>query len=216
MWGANSRSWVFAKAIVGVAICVVAAVVAVPTAASAAPDEPWPYVWPVQAPITDPFRAPASPYGPGNRGIEFATVPGQEVVAAGAGTVTFAGQVGGRLFVTVLHPDGVRTSYSFLRSIAVARGQLVGRGQKVGSAAAVFHVGARIRDAYIDPAVLFGGAPSSPRLIARSGALRPAGQVLFDRRPRTALFELGRAGATALMRVVAEPVQSRTGTNSGA
>jgi len=216
MWGANSRWWIVVKGVVekAVAISVVVAVVAVPTAASAAPDDPWPYVWPVQAPITDPFRAPVSPYGPGNRGIEFATLPGQDVVAAGAGRVTFSGQVGGRLFVTVLHPDGVRTSYSFLRSTAVVRGQVVGRGETIGSAAAVFHVGARIGDAYIDPAVLFGGAPTSPRLIARSGAVRPVSQRLFDGRSRSVLFELGRTGAAGLMRLAAEPIQSRSGTIS--
>ena len=26
---------------------------------------------PVDAPVLDPFRAPAGPYGPGNRGIEY-------------------------------------------------------------------------------------------------------------------------------------------------
>jgi len=194
---------------------VFAGIVFVPTAVLASPDDPWPYVWPVQAPITDPFRAPASPYGPGNRGIEFATVPGQEVVSAGAGIVTFSGQVGGRLFVTVAHPDGVRTSYSFLRSIAVTKGQEVGRGETVGSAAAVFHVGARIGDAYVDPAILFGGAPSSPRLVARFDEQRPRGQSLSRGQQSSALFELGLAGATGLMRFVAEPVQSRTDTTSG-
>lgn len=212
MWGANLRRWI---AVVGVLLGFVTAVVAVPTAVLAAPDDPWPYVWPVQAPITDPFRAPASPYGPGNRGIEFATVPGQEVVAAAAGTVTFSGQVGGRLFVTVSHPDGVRTSYSFLRSILVGRGQVVGRGEPIGYAAAVFHVGARIGDAYIDPAVLFGGAPSNPRLVVRTGALNNVSRSPDDRQPTSALFELGRAGARGLMRVVGEPVQSRTGATSG-
>src|SRR2546426_469687 len=37
---------------------------------------------PVEAPVTDPFRPPLTPYGPGNRGIEYATVPGASVHAA--------------------------------------------------------------------------------------------------------------------------------------
>ncbi len=122
------------------------------------PDDPWPYRWPVAAPIVDPFRPPATRYGPGNRGVEMATVPGQAVVAAREGTVTFAGPVAGARYVTVLHPDGVRTSYSYLASVAVSRGQAVTAGQTLGTTGSRFHVGARIGDAYVDPAVLFGGA----------------------------------------------------------
>src|ERR687884_2023890 len=67
---------------------------------------------PVDGPVIDPFRPPATPYGPGNRGIDYRTVPGELVRAAADGDVVFAGQVGGSLPVVVLHPDGIRTSYS--------------------------------------------------------------------------------------------------------
>ena len=77
---------------------------------------------PVDAPVTDPFRPPLTPYGPGNRGIEYATVPGTLVRAAADGLVVFAGPVAGALHVTVLHGDGIRTSYSFLAVIRVRRG----------------------------------------------------------------------------------------------
>ena len=121
------------------------------------PDDPWPYRWPVLAPVVDPFRPPSTPYGPGNRGVEMATTPGQTVVAAREGRVTFAGPVAGSLYVTVLHPDGVRTSYAYLASITVTRGQVVAAGQPLGTTGSRFHVGARIGDAYVDPAILFGG-----------------------------------------------------------
>ena len=36
---------------------------------------------PVSAPVIDPFRLPFGPYGPGNRGLEYATRPGQPAAA---------------------------------------------------------------------------------------------------------------------------------------
>ena len=51
------------------------------------------YSPPVSAPIGDHFRAPATLYGPGNRGLEYVTQPGTDVRAAGDGIVAFAGVV---------------------------------------------------------------------------------------------------------------------------
>ncbi len=113
---------------------------------------------PVDAPVVDPFRAPSAPWAAGNRGIEYATDPGTRVGAAADGTVAFAGMVGGSLHVVVSHADGVRTSYSFLRTALVHRGDRVVRGQPVGTTGNRFHFGARIGDVYIDPALLFGDA----------------------------------------------------------
>ncbi len=127
-------------------------------AAGGAADDPWPYVWPIDAAVTDPFRPPATRYGPGNRGLEFATDPGMEVRAARAGTVTFSGQVGAALHVTVRHSDGVRTSYSYLLAAAVSRGDSVATGQPIATTGVRLHVGARIGKAYIDPAILFGAS----------------------------------------------------------
>jgi hypothetical protein len=115
------------------------------------------YIPPVDAPIADPFRPPAGPYGPGNRGLEYTTTPGTPVAASADGTVTFAGVVAGALHVTVLHADGVRTSYSFLAGVAVVGGQRVAQGDRVGTAGVRLHFGARLGDAYFDPATLFTG-----------------------------------------------------------
>src|SRR5205807_257782 len=116
---------------------------------------------PVAAPVADPFRPPSNAYGPGNRGLDYATTPGAEVKAAADGDVVFAGQVGGTLHVVVLHGDGIRTSYSFLSSIGVHRGDSVRQGQVLGTAGTQrFHFGARAGDAYLDPALLFStGSP---------------------------------------------------------
>jgi len=113
---------------------------------------------PVDAPIADPFRPPAGPYGAGNRGLEYATSPGDVVRASAPGTVVFAGAVAGSLHVTVLHADGVRTSYSFLQTVVTTVGATVVGGDPIGTAGARLHFGARVGDAYFDPSALFTAA----------------------------------------------------------
>src|SRR5690348_15131411 len=103
-----------------VRIVLVTAVVALtltavsPPSAAAVPPSRVSYVPPVDAPVVDPFRPPITPYGPGNRGLDYGTQPGDPVRASAEGEVIFAGQVGGTLHVTIRHADGLRTSYSFL------------------------------------------------------------------------------------------------------
>ena len=120
---------------------------------------------PVDAPVTDPFRAPASPYGPGNRGIEYATVPGTIVRAIGPGTVAFAGSVAGTRYVSVDHADGLRSSYGGLASISVVVGQALGPGAEVGRSADTLHLGVRRGDEHLDPEALFAAAAPAVRLI---------------------------------------------------
>jgi murein DD-endopeptidase MepM/ murein hydrolase activator NlpD len=129
---------------------------AAPAVAAAAPTRARRYLPPVDAPVVDPFRAPASPYAAGNRGLDYGTTPGQPITAIGDGTVVFAGQVAHQRFVTILHPDGLRSSYSWLASISVHVGEHVGRGQQVGVAGSRFQLGVRRGSAYLDPARLFG------------------------------------------------------------
>jgi len=162
-----------------VALLVVALVRAAPAAAAGGGYQP-----PVTAPVADPFRPPSSTYGPGNRGIDYATAPGTEVKAAADGEVVFAGQVGGALHVVVLHGDGIRTSYSFLSSIRVQRGDKVHQGQVVGTTGtSQFHFGARAGDAYIDPALLFSTGPPDVHLVP-DGESRPQSEA----RERSGLF----------------------------
>jgi alpha-beta hydrolase superfamily lysophospholipase len=87
------------------------------------------------------------------------------VRASAAGTVTFAGPVGGALHVTVAHGDGVRTSYSFLAGVEVVLGQQVEQGHRVGTAGERLHFGARSGDAYFDPASLFAGTVAEVELL---------------------------------------------------
>ena len=110
---------------------------------------------PVDAPVVDAYFLPDGPYGAGNRGLEYATVPGTPVRAIGEGVVVFAGPVAGNRAVTVLHPDGLRSSYSYLAEIVVMAGDHVTIGETVGLAGERLHLGVRSGGTYLDPAVLF-------------------------------------------------------------
>jgi murein DD-endopeptidase MepM/ murein hydrolase activator NlpD len=118
-----------------------------------------------RAPVPGPpqvlrgFSPPATPYGPGHLGVDLAAREGTVVVAAGAGTVRFAGQVAGRGVVVVEHPDGISTEYEPLTvltqpGVRVVAGQLIGRlaGVHRGCpATGCLHWGARRGQRYLDP-----------------------------------------------------------------
>jgi murein DD-endopeptidase MepM/ murein hydrolase activator NlpD len=124
---------------------------------------------PVEVAVRDPFRAPACRFCAGNRGFEYATAGGETVRASAAGTVTFAGQVGGELFVVVQHPDGLRTTYGLLTALAVGRGAHVAQGQPLGTAGPATFFGVRRGEEYLDPALVLGGAVVVPRLVPTGG-----------------------------------------------
>lgn len=121
---------------------------------------------PVDASIIDPFRPPAGPYSPGNRGLEYGTTPGQVVRASAAGTVTFSGQVGGHLFVTIRHSPSLRTTVGFVDSVEVAAGERVVKGQRIATAGQTMHFTARRNGSYIDPELLFQRYKVVIRLVA--------------------------------------------------
>ncbi len=125
-----------------------------PSAAPLAPVCRPPWGAPVDAPISDPFRPPDHRYGPGNRGIEYGTVPGQDVFAVAGGVVEFAGPVAGVPVVVIDHGAGLRSSYVNLLEGSVGRGLVVGRGQRIAAADVAFHLGARRDGRYLDPADL--------------------------------------------------------------
>jgi murein DD-endopeptidase MepM/ murein hydrolase activator NlpD len=101
----------------------------------------------------------------GNRGIEYATLPGSPVRAIGPGVVAFAGPVAGRLVVTLRHPDGLRSSYSGLATVEVRSGGRVAAGEAVGHAADRLHLGVRRGDTYLDPASLWGRRVGGGRVV---------------------------------------------------
>ncbi len=114
--------------------------------------------------ITKYFDAPETPFGPGHRGVDLAAVAGQDVLAADAGVVVFAGLVGGRPVLSVDHDGGLRTTYEPVAP-KVTVGEQVYRGQVLGTVlaghpgctvAACLHWGVRRGEEYVDPLSLTG------------------------------------------------------------
>jgi murein DD-endopeptidase MepM/ murein hydrolase activator NlpD len=120
------------------------------------------YAWPVQGPVIRGFEPPPNPYASGHRGIDIAVPYGTLIVAPLGGTVAFAGSVAGSLFISIDHPDGVRTTYSWLSSIAVKKGDVVTTGSPIGATGwghpgvtpPHLHFGARVGSDYLDPMLL--------------------------------------------------------------
>ncbi|HUF33845.1 MAG TPA: peptidoglycan DD-metalloendopeptidase family protein [Acidimicrobiales bacterium] len=155
------------------ALATVIAVVAATAPAGAEPPAPVVHSPPVDAPVADPFRPPVTEYGPGNRGLAYDLAPATPVRATADGSVVFAGMVGASQHVTVLHADGLRTSYSFLSAVGVRRGDAVRRGDVVGEAGRGFHLGARDGEHYLDPESLFGERVIDVRLVPHGEPLPP-------------------------------------------
>jgi hypothetical protein len=142
-----------------VTIVLVAALgAAEPVAATPIPQ----WVRPVAGEIVRPFDAPRSRFGAGHLGVDLAAPSGSAVRAAGPGVVSFAGSVAGALHVVVAHAGNLRTSYSFLATIVVRRGEQVAAGEVVGTTGGtgsghdgtVLHLGLRSGDTYIDPMMI--------------------------------------------------------------
>jgi murein DD-endopeptidase MepM/ murein hydrolase activator NlpD len=117
------------------------------------------WAWPVTGPVIRAFDPPDSPYGAGHRGIDIAAPAGSIVVAPADGRVAFAGPVGGRLFLTIDHSVGLESTYSWVASLEVRKGDLVQRGQPVARSGAGhtgdllpnLHLGVKLDDVYVDP-----------------------------------------------------------------
>jgi murein DD-endopeptidase MepM/ murein hydrolase activator NlpD len=128
---------------------------AVPGEARAAGD----WSWPVVGPVIRGFDPPDSPYGSGHRGIDIAVAVGTPVRAAAVGAVTFAGPVGGRLFLTIDHGGGLESTYSWMDSLAARQGDIVIEGQVIGRSGTGhpgevvphLHFGVKLADVYVDP-----------------------------------------------------------------
>ena len=138
------------------------AVLTAPGLPSHPPEQGW--GWPLPAPhhVERGFDPPPLPWLPGHRGVDLAGFVGEPVLAAGAGVVSFAGQVAHLPVVSVRHPDGLLTTYQPVRSRLVAGdpvtlGQRLGRLVDVGShcaPATCLHWGLRRGADYLDPLAL--------------------------------------------------------------
>lgn len=83
------------------------------------------WVWPTEGAIIQPYTA-------ARKGIAVGGQMGQAVVAAGAGTVLYAGSVRGYgNLVIVKHTNTLLSAYAHNKSILVKEGQSVTQGQKI-------------------------------------------------------------------------------------
>jgi murein DD-endopeptidase MepM/ murein hydrolase activator NlpD len=94
-------------------------------------------IWPVSGPVTSGF---GMRWGRMHEGIDIAVPSGTPVGAAAAGTVIYAGWLGGYgNLVVVDHGGGLSTAYGHNSSLAVSVGQQVGQGQVIAYSGSTGH-----------------------------------------------------------------------------
>ncbi|WP_344806121.1 M23 family metallopeptidase [Microlunatus ginsengisoli] len=151
--------------------------------AAAEPRLPSPAQWPLAGAVRllAGFDPPGQTWGAGHRGIDLAASPGQPVLAAADGSVSYAGRLAGRGVVVVDH-GGVRTTYEPVDPLVavgerVAAGAVLGRIGRGGHCAQTcLHWGLKDGERYLDPLLLIpGGGGGTLRLL-------PADQVAVARK----------------------------------
>ncbi|MEV4174832.1 peptidoglycan DD-metalloendopeptidase family protein [Nonomuraea sp. NPDC049709] len=138
-----------------------------PTAQARASPSTW--RWPLDGHprIVRRFTPPPEPWLAGHRGIDLAAPVATPVLAAGPGTIRFAGPVAGKGVVTIDHPDGLRTTYLPVTA-SVRRGDPIAPGAKLGVLEAAkphceescLHWGLLRDTRYLNPLQLLGHAPT--------------------------------------------------------
>ncbi len=119
------------------------------------------WVRPVPGELLGEFELGQGRYGPGHRGLDFEAPASAPVLAAVAGTVTFAGTVAGTRYVSVETRDGLSVRYGRFDKISVARGDYVAAGMTIGTVApgrpSHLHFAVVENGEYVDPATYFSG-----------------------------------------------------------
>ncbi|RSN14034.1 hypothetical protein DMB42_05555 [Nonomuraea sp. WAC 01424] len=146
------------------AMTTLTAVVILAAPAKAAPPT---WRWPLDGNprILRRFAPPPAPWLAGHRGVDLAAPAEAPVLAAGPGTIRYAGSVGGRGVVTIDHPGGLRTTYLPVTA-SVKPGQPITMGDPLGVVQAIqghcqescLHWGLLQSSRYLDPLLLLGRA----------------------------------------------------------
>ncbi|WUH96893.1 M23 family metallopeptidase [Spirillospora sp. NBC_00431] len=115
--------------------------------------------WPLGPPVPQvvrTFSPPASPWGPGHRGVDLAARPGQPVYAAGPGRIAYADRLAGRGVVAIDH-GALRTTYLPVHP-GIDVGRRVASGTRIGTLergrhcpAPCLHWGLLRGSLYLDP-----------------------------------------------------------------
>ncbi|WP_084514594.1 M23 family metallopeptidase [Nocardia acidivorans] len=125
--------------------------------------------WPLRPrpAVVRAFDKPEQNWLPGHRGVDLAGSAGQQVLAAGGGTVVFVGTVAGKPVLSIDHPGGLRTTYEPVTS-SIPVGRRVNRGTEIGTldrghagcpVSACLHWGVRRGREYLNPLGLIHQTP---------------------------------------------------------
>ena len=92
------------------------------------------YRWPLEPRprVVTAYDPPVQRWLSGHRGVDLAAADGQLVLAAGDGTVTFAGAVGGKPVISIRHSSTLWTTYEPVDA-QVGEGDIVRRGDVIGT-----------------------------------------------------------------------------------
>ncbi|MFB2582229.1 murein hydrolase activator EnvC [Herbiconiux sp. P15] len=170
--------------------------------------------WPIEGrrEVIAEYRAPATRYGAGHRGLDLATLPGVPVLAPADGVVAFAGTVVDRPLISIDHTDGLRSTLEPVQPL-VAAGDVVARGQPIGTVATgghcatrCLHLGARLHGDYINPRLLLGTVPRAV-LLPSATASTPIRSTPANPRP-------ARTTSTTSLHAGPPPCPSRPPTTS--
>lgn len=125
---------------------------------------------PVPGQIVNIYRAPATEYSAGHRGIDLETSIDQPVIAPEDSTVSFVGKVGFRNLITLEFQDKKLTMEPVCST--VSQGTSVAKGLVIGVVCeadpdyawhcpACLHLGIRNSNGYLSPELFLGGLSAS-------------------------------------------------------
>lgn len=166
--------------------------------------------WPLQPrpQVVHGFELPAKPWLPGHRGVDLAGTPGQPVLAATAGTITYAGPLAGRGVITVATGPRRTTYEPVVAAVkvgtAVSAGAVIGHLSAGGShcrPAACLHWGLVEGRQYLNPLTLVHDRPVRLLPLSTTSPAPPPGRAAAPvstaspTRGRTASAIVGAAAA---------------------
>jgi len=160
------RSFASVRSLLVIAVAVLSGALAASASSAVARD----WVRPVDGAVVRAFSVGADRFAPGqHRGVDLGAPPGTPVRAACGGRVSFAGRVPGGGRTVSVRCGSLVATYQHLGGAAVARGQVVMAGGRIGRSgrsrpAPHVHLGARVAATgdYRDPSALFGRPPHGP------------------------------------------------------
>ena len=116
--------------------------------------------------VSGAYVEPASPYGPGHRGIDLPATPGDAVIAPVSGTVSFVGTVVDRPLLSIRLEDDTVVSLEPVDASDLSVGDRVLRGEQIGvvaegghCASECLHLGVRVEERYVNPMRFFFAKP---------------------------------------------------------